>query len=227
MPVRFSHLDSRNEETTESFFSRHFLEARIHSGQESNQDFDELFAEGRSREWLDSHWKEVRENDHRYEEDVNQYLTLTLAEWSHPGCLEMMNQCLVSLDSDVGQMAESLEERSRRYLMYKINADFLLFQLGLLNPGLSSRGDAYFDKGGAYYFSAASSLKGIKGGRSALSDVLEKLSGKFGKYVEVLRHMRRREDNYFSFHFKFTNEDMEILERMTRPPSDPEPPLLA
>ncbi|MBT5869544.1 MAG: hypothetical protein HOH38_11965 [Nitrospinaceae bacterium] len=69
-------------------------------------------------------------------------------------------------------------------------------------------GDKYFDKGGWYYSSAACSLKHARGGRSGLSDVLEKLSLKFGKYVKILRYMKNRSSNYFSFHFKFSEEEV-------------------
>jgi len=74
-------------------------------------------------------------------------------------------------------------------------------------------GDAYFDKGEAYYFSAASQLKGMKRGRSALSDVLEKLSCRFGLYVAILRLMKQRADNYLSFHFRISQAEMQQLER--------------
>jgi hypothetical protein len=69
-------------------------------------------------------------------------------------------------------------------------------------------GPKYFDKGESYYSSAADSLKNARGGRTDLSDVLEKLSLKFGKYVEILRYMKNQSSNYFSFHFKFSQEEM-------------------
>tara|TARA_Y100001001_G_C7903673_1_gene272577 strand:- start:9 stop:284 length:276 start_codon:yes stop_codon:yes gene_type:complete len=78
----------------------------------------------------------------------------------------------------------------------------------LFSPQSNILGDKYFDKGGWYYRSAACSLKHARGGRSGLSDVLEKLSLKFGKYVEILRYMKNRSSNYFSFHFKFSEEEI-------------------
>ena len=88
------------------------------------------------------------------------------------------------------------------------SADFLLFHLGLFSPKSNILGGKYFDKGGWYYSSAACSLKHAWGGRSGLSDVLEKLSLKFGKYVKILRYMKNRSSNYFSFHFKFSGEEI-------------------
>jgi len=212
MPQRFLHLDTGEQETTESFFSNLLLRGRIKGGLESNQGLDPLFDEGRSPEWLESHWREIRDNEMRYDEDVNQYLTLTLAELANPRCLQHINACLVDLDSDAGRRALEEEETFKRYYLYKINADFLLFHLGLFCSETHQPRDAYFDKGGAYYYSAASSLKGIKRGRSALSDVLEKLSQCFPRYVEILRVMKRNADNYLSFHFRISAAEIKQLE---------------
>ena len=212
MTHEFSHLKSGNVETTESFFSDKFLKSRIQNGKESNQGFDLLFAEGRSDEWAERNWEEIKENDLKYEEDVNQYITLTLADLANPQNLSLCNQYLVGLDSDAGQLAANLDQSSQKYLLYRLNADYLLLNLGLISQESNILGDAYFDKGGSYYFSAASNLKETRGGRSGLSDVLEKLSNKFGYYVEILRGMKNSCDNYFSFHFKFSSADTEQFE---------------
>lgn len=227
MPTHFRHLDTGQDETTEHFFSHQLLQSRIDSGQESNQDFDPLLEEGRSEEWLESNWQDLKNNQLNYEEDVNQYLTLTLADLANPRSLDEINDCLVGIDADVGQRAVETRETRKRYFLYKTNADFLLFHLGLFNAHARQLGDAYFDKGGAYYFSAATNLKGMKGGRSALSDVLEKLSHHFGRYVEILREMRQNADNYLSFHFRLSSVEMESLQRSLTEESrrrNPEPP---
>ena len=213
MQTPFTHLDTRETETTEHFFSHQFLNARVETGNESNQGFDPILEENRSEEWLENHWKEIRENDLKYEEDVNQYITLTLAELATPRCLSLVNDYLVGMDCDAGQQAMSFEDRSRQFYSYKINADFLLLQLGLFHPEGRLLGNAYCDKGEFYYFSAASRLKGMKGGRSALSDVLEKLAGEFEKYVAILRYMKSKADNYLSFHFKISRMEVKELEQ--------------
>ena len=143
---------------------------------------------------------------------MNQYITLTLAELANPQILPLINKYLVSLESDIGQEAVSFDDRAKKYLAYKVNADFLLLNLGLLNPDSNLLGDAYFDKGETYYYSAASSLKAIKGGRSGLSDVMEKLSERFGKYVEILRAMKNRHENYFSFHVRIPGAELKRFE---------------
>ena len=117
-----------------------------------------------------------------------------------------------SLESDIGQKAVDFEDHAKTYLAYKVNADFLLLNLGLFHSDSNLMGNAYFDKGETYYYSAASSLKAIKGGRSGLSDVMEKLSGRFGKYVEILRAMKNRHENYFSFHVRIPNADIKRFE---------------
>ena len=212
MPVHFKHLDSGKIDTTESFFSNQFLRGRIDSGKESNEGYDLIFEEGRNEEWCAKHWKEIKANEMKYDEDVNQYISLTLAELANPKSLAFANQYTVGIDADVGQIAMSLPEQIKTYFLYKINADFLLLNLGLFRSDTNILGEAYFDKGESYYFSAASNLKAARGGRSGMSDVLEKLSGGFGKYVEILRTMKNSADNYLSFNFKFSQAEIQDLE---------------
>ncbi|TDJ51311.1 MAG: hypothetical protein E2O42_00030 [Nitrospina sp.] len=210
--MNFTHLDTQDIETTESFFSDQFLSARIHGGTESNEGYDPIFELGRDDDWPDRNWAAIKENDMKYDEDVNQYITLTLAELAHPQTLPLINKYLVSIKSDVGQEAVDFADRSKKYLAYKVNADFLLLNLGLFHPDSNLLGHAYFDKGETYYYSAATHLKAIKGGRSGLSDVMEKLSGRFGKYVEILRTMKNRADNYFSFHVRIPEAELKRFE---------------
>ena len=208
MPIHFTHIENRETDTTESFFSEQFLRARLDDNKPSNKEYDPILEEGRSETWIQSHEKEIKQNELEYEEDVNQYITLMLAEMVNPKTTGLTNQYLVGTDSDAGQIAIDLKLESQKYQVFRTNADFLLFHLGLFSPQSNILGDKYFDKGGWYYRSAACSLKHARGGRSGLSDVLEKLSLKFGKYVEILRYMKNRSSNYFSFHFKFSEEEI-------------------
>lgn len=212
MPVPFIHLDSGKVETTESFFSDLFLRARVSSGLGSSEGYDPIFSEGRSEQWRQDHWKEIRANELKYDEDVNQYIILTLACLTDPRFLKTVNPLLVGIDSDAGRMAANLEEKGRKYFIYRANADFLLLNLGLFRPDTNILGDAYFDKGGTYYRSAAHTLKSFHGGADGLSDVLEKLAIGFGKYVTLLRTMKNSADNFLSFHFKLSPQDMTDLQ---------------
>lgn len=212
MTERFCHLDTKATETTESFFFENLITTRLEEDLPSNDGFDPFLEESRDDAWRETHWKLLKDNDLKYDEDVNQYLILTLAELANPKSLELLNRNLVGLDSDVGQQAVDEVETARRYLMYKVNADFLLLYLGLFGSGLRVCGDRYFDKGKCYYYSAASNLRGIKGGGSGLSDVLEKLALRFALYVQILRLMKERSDNYFSFYTRITQDQLERLE---------------
>ncbi|MZG30318.1 MAG: hypothetical protein F3741_05820 [Nitrospinae bacterium] len=214
MPVQFVHLDSGETDTTESFFSDHFLRARIDDNKPSSKGYDPIFEVGRNANWLQEHEKEIKQNNLEYEEDVNQYICLMLAEMVNPRSTVLARQYLVGANSDAGQIAIDLKLQSQKYQVYRINADFLLFHLGLFSSYTNILGNKYFDKGGSYYNAAACSLRNARGGRSGLSDVLEKLSLKFGKYVDILRYMKNQSSNYFSFHFKFSNEDMVRFQKL-------------
>lgn len=213
MVEKFTHLDTSEIETTESFFSDRFMRARIDSGYPSNEGFDLIFEKDRDSKWREHHWKEITDNRLKYDEDVNQYITLTLSDLVNPQTQALANKYLVSMDADAGQMVVQEDERSKKFIVYRVNADYFLLNLGLLRSDTNRLGDAYIDKGGYYYSSAASSLKEVFGGRSTLSDTMEKLSRQFGKYVEILRYMKNSDDNYLSFHFKFSKPEIETLER--------------
>lgn len=208
MPVQFSYIDTMETDTTESFFSDQFLRARINDNKPSNVGYDPIFEEGRNEAWLQSHEREIKQNNLEYEEDVNQYISLMLAEMVNPKSTVLAQQYLVGTNSDAGQIAIDQKLQSQKYQVFRINADFLLFHLGLFSSESNILGDKYFDKGGSYYNAAACSLRNARGGRSGLSDVLEKLSLKFGKYVEILRYMKNQSSNYFSFHFKFSEKEI-------------------
>ena len=211
--IKFAHLDTEDIETTESYFFDQLLNARVDTGMESNEDYDLILELGRDEDWHNQNWATIKKNDLKYDEDVNQYIILTLAELANPQVLPLINKYLVSLQSDIGQEAIDFDDSAKKYLAYKINADFLLLNLGLFNSDSNLLGDAYFDKGETYYYSAASSLKALKGGRSGLSDVMEKLSERFGKYVEILRAMKNRHENYFSFHVRIPDAELKQFEQ--------------
>jgi hypothetical protein len=213
MAEHFIHLDTRDIETTESFFSNRFINARIDSGLQSNEGYDEILEEQRDPDWHEAHWKEVKANQLKYDEDVNQYITLTLSDLAKPQSVDLMNRYVVNVKSDAGQVAFQTQEQSKKFIVYRVNADYLLLTLGLFRSDLKVCEDAYIDKGREYYFSAANNLKGVFQGRSAMSDVMEKLSNGFGKYVKILQTMREADDNYMSFHFKFSQPEIETLEQ--------------
>ena len=213
MIEKFTHLDTGDIETTESFFSNRFLKARIESEYPSNEGLDLIFEENRSSEWHEKYWKQAKDNRLKYDEDVNQYITLILADLVKGRSQTLINKYIVSMDADAGQSVMTVSERLKKFNVYRINADYFLLNLGLLRPGTNVLGDSYIDKGGFYYSSAASSLKNVLGGRSTLSDTMEKLSLQFLKYVKILRHMKNSDSNFLSFNFKLSKLEIKKLER--------------
>ena len=213
MVEKFTHLDTGDIETTESFFSNRFLKARIESDHPSNEGLDLILEKNRSAEWQEKHWKQAKDNQLKYDEDVNQYITLTLSDLVKGRSQTLINKYIVSMDADAGQTVVDASERSKKFTVYRINADYFLLNLGLLRSDTNILGDAYLDKGGFYYSSAASSLKEVLGGRSTLSDTMEKLSRQFVKYVRILRHMKNSDSNFFSFNFKLSKLEIKKLER--------------
>ena len=213
MIEKFTHLDTGDIETTESFFSNRFLKARIESGYPSNEGLDLIFEENRSSEWHEKYWKQAKDNRLKYDEDVNQYITLILADLVKGRSQTLINKYIVSMDADAGQSVMTVSERLKKFNVYRINADYFLLNLGLLRSDTNILGNAYIDKGGFYYSSAASSLKEVLGGRSTLSDTMEKLSRQFVKYVRILRHMKNSDSNFFSFNYKLSKLEIKKLER--------------
>ena len=67
MQIHFTLIENRETDTTESFFSEHFLRARIDNNKPSNKEYDPIFEEGRSKTWIQSHKKEIKQNDLEYE----------------------------------------------------------------------------------------------------------------------------------------------------------------
>ena len=213
MTEKFTHLDTGDIETTESFFSNRFLKARMDSGHPSNEGLDLIFDENRSSKWQEKNWKQAKDNQLKYDEDVNQYITLILSDLVKGRSQTLINKHIVSIDADVGQTVSEANEPSKKFIVYRINADYLLLNLGLLRSDTNILGNAYTDKGGFYYSSAASSLKQVLGGRSTLSDTMEKLSRQFVKYMRILRHMKNADSNFLSFNFKLSKLEIKKLER--------------
>ena len=116
MVEKFTHLDTGDIETTESFFSNRFLRARIESGHPSNEGLDLIFEENRSSEWQEQHWKQAKDNQLKYDEDVNQYITLILSDLVKGRSQTLINKYIVSMDADAGQTVVEASERSKSFL---------------------------------------------------------------------------------------------------------------
>jgi hypothetical protein len=146
-------------------------------------------------------------NKDYYDEDVNVYIAHLLNSFINPEYVERARSLLSKYDTEVFRRLGESRDARLKYTLYKTNADFLLVSLGIFDnpsagagPGESipgaPRGDsrpveeADLGRGRDYYRFAYSYSQQIHGRNAAVTDVLEKLSVGFDKYLRVLAHMR-------------------------------------
>jgi hypothetical protein len=146
-------------------------------------------------------------NKDYYDEDVNVYIAHLLNSFINPGYVERARSFLSKYDTEVFRRLGESRDARLKYTLYKTNADFLLVSLGIFdNPAACAgpaesipgppRGDsrpveaADLGRGRSYYRFAYSYSQQIHGRNAAVTDVLEKLSVGFDKYLRVLAHMR-------------------------------------
>jgi hypothetical protein len=187
MPLRESYLElpspTRELRPTYLFMMKCLLYSRMETGLVSNKDC--------------------------YDEDVNVYIAHLLNSFIHPDFLERARPYLSKYDTEVFRRLSSSRDARLKYTLYKTNADFLLISLGIFdNPemnldeghsagpvageraGLKPLEEAYVGKGQTYYRFAYSYSQQIHGPNTAITEVLEKLSAGFDKYLRILTHMR-------------------------------------
>jgi hypothetical protein len=147
-------------------------------------------------------------NKDYYDEDVNVYIAHLLNSFIDPTYIQRAGRYLSKYDTEVfARLAESHDARLK-YTLYKTNADFLLISLGIFgNPAAAQTGraaagdasrhkifqpaeEAYVGRGKTYYRFAYSYSQQIHSPRAAITEVLEKLSTGFEKYLRILAHMR-------------------------------------
>jgi hypothetical protein len=163
---------SRSVQPTYYFMINCLLYSRMETGLVSNQDF--------------------------YDEDVNVYLAHLLHSFVNPEYVEQSRKFLSKYDTDVFRRLANSTDARLKYLIYKTNADFLLVSIGIFdNPGaaVSPRRaqpaeEAYIGRGKSYYHFAYSYSQQMHRKNQGVSEVLEKLSVGFEKYLRILSHMR-------------------------------------
>lgn len=148
-------------------------------------------------------------NKDYYDEDVNVYIAHLLNSFIHPDYIERARPFLSKYDTEVFRRLSTSRDARLKYTLYKTNADFLLVSLGIFdNPELAIGNgqsaapqagehghlrpleEAYVGKGRTYYRFAYSYSQQIHGQNTAITEVLEKLSAGFDKYLRILTHMR-------------------------------------
>lgn len=184
---------SRELQPTYYFMINCLLYSRMETGLVSNQDF--------------------------YDEDVNVYLAHLLHSFINPDYVEQSKKFLSKYDTDVFRRLSSSTDARLKYLIYKTNADFLLVSIGIFDNPLaaeSHRGklqpseEAYVGRGKTYYHFAYSYSQQMHRKNAGVSEVLEKLSVGFEKYLRILSHMR---GEYLDLMKRFSNGEVYHLER--------------
>ncbi|MBM3287395.1 MAG: hypothetical protein FJY88_08620 [Candidatus Eisenbacteria bacterium] len=166
---------------TYHFMMKCLLYSRMETGLLSNQDF--------------------------YDEDVNVYLAHLLDSLIQPEHMEQARRFLSPYDTEVFRRLSTSKDARLKYTIYKTNADFLLISLGIFdspetalteapapqNPDREfyrPTEEASIGRGRTYYRFAYTYSQMVHGRNAAISDVLEKLSVGFEKYLRILAHMR-------------------------------------
>jgi hypothetical protein len=184
--------NTRDLQPTYFFMINCLLYSRMETGLVSNQDF--------------------------YDEDVNVYLAHLLHSFVNPEYVEQSRKFLSKYDTDVFRRLSHSTDARLKYLIYKTNADFLLVSIGIFdNPGatvsprrLQPAEEAYIGRGKTYYHFAYSYSQQMHRKNQGVSDVLEKLSVGFEKYLRILSHMR---GEYLDLVQRLSNGEVYHLER--------------
>jgi hypothetical protein len=184
---------NRALEPTYYFMINCLLYSRMETGLVSNQDF--------------------------YDEDVNVYLAHLLHSFVNPEYVEQSRRFLSKYDTDVFRRLSQSTDARLKYLIYKTNADFLLVSIGIFdNPAAATASprrtqpaeEAYIGRGKTYYHFAYSYSQQMHRRNEGVSEVLEKLSVGFEKYIRILSHMR---GEYLDLVKRLSNGEVYHLER--------------
>jgi len=155
-----------------------------------------------------------------YDEDVNVYLASLLTSFMNPEYHRRAKKYLSKYDSSLFEKIRNSTDARLKYTIYKTNADFLLISIGIFKESMNASGElgnifrnseeASIGRGKAYYQFAYTYSQSMFRKPAAISDILEKLSRGFERYVEVLTHMR---GEYFNILDRLSNGEIYHLER--------------
>lgn len=164
----------------------------------------------------------IPSNEDGFDEDVNVYIANLLESFMDPKYVEKSRRVLSKYDTEIFSRLSKSTDARLKYTIYKTNADFLLISIGIfdnpragVSPSRRNRTDpseeAYMGRGKTYYQFAYSYSQLIHGKGSAISEVLEKLSTGFDKYIQILTYMR---GEYLDLVRRLTNGEVYHLERI-------------
>jgi len=183
----------RDVEPTFFFMLNCLLYSRLETGYPSNKDF--------------------------YDEDVNMYLTNLLCSFMRPEYHKRAKKYISQYDTSLFQKIEHSNDVRLKYTIYKTNADFLLISIGIFKNGngdvsstplIKNNEEAKMGRAKAYYEFAYTYSQSMFRKTNGITEVLEKLSKGFERYVEILSHMR---GEYFNILDRLSAGDVYHLER--------------
>lgn len=204
MDTRNLYLELPSQHTdlrpTYHFMMKCLLYSRMETGFVSNQDF--------------------------YDEDVNVYIAHLLDSMIQPENIERARRYLSAYDTEVFRKLAGSKDARLKYTIYKTNADFLLISLGIFDSPEAAviekshpaqhecfrpTEEASIGRGKTYYRFAYTYSQKIHGRNAGISDVMEKLSVGFDKYLRILAHMR---GEYLDLLRKLSTGEIYHLERV-------------
>ncbi len=135
-----------------------------------------------------------------FEQEVNVYLANLLTAFANPSYIEYLRPYLSEHDIELFTRLENSNDARLKYTIYKANADFLLFSIGVfdsagelslpLGPQFKHGHQGQMGKGQTYYHFAFSYSKRVPGIGETMTEVLEQLAKGFEKYVTILTYVR-------------------------------------
>ncbi len=159
-------------------------------------------------------------NQDVYDEDVNVYLANLLCSFMKPEYHRRARPYLSRYDTSLFEKIENSRDARLKYTIYKTNADFLLISIGIFHNPDGRRPDtaqlfrnseeAYMGRAKAYYHFAYTYSQSRFKKSTGITEILEKLSTGFERYVEILSHMR---GDYFNILDRLSQGEIYHLER--------------
>jgi hypothetical protein len=143
---------------------------------------------------------DLESEDSAFEQEVNVYLANLLTAFANPSYVDCLRPYLSEHDIELFRRLEKSNDARLKYTIYKANADFLLFSIGVFDsdgehaipPGPQFRHghQGQMGKGQTYYHFAFSYSKRVPGIGGTMTEVLEQLAKGFDKYVTILTYLR-------------------------------------
>ncbi len=182
------------KDTFFNFFMVRWLLAREEAGMESDHGFVPQI-------------KGLRMNDMAFDEDVNVYISGLLSGATKSAVFhQRLARYVRGTELGVHKLVDDVRDRAFKFMVYRTNADHILLRLGVFDHFRENFTGTFADitRGKRYYAFAAGYLGEINGRRSALQDVIEKMSVRFDDYYEILSTMTRK---YIEFMQQLTASD--------------------